>query len=144
MSRSYRTVRRVIFCLMAIALMPSGSFVIAQQQPIGHLIPIGGYSDIVTPNTADVRAAPTRASTPVRPTHTPTPTPTMAQTLASASTAAPMPTLTPTATATATSIPTAVPFGTSATGEVLPNVPITIGAALLLFVIVLVAGRRRK
>jgi LPXTG-motif cell wall-anchored protein len=37
-----------------------------------------------------------------------------------------------------------MPFGTSATGEVLPILPITIGAALLLFVVVLVAGRRRK
>jgi hypothetical protein len=37
----------------------------------------------------------------------------------------------------------AVSFRTSATGAVLPMLPITIGAALL-FVIVLVAGRRRK
>jgi hypothetical protein len=37
-----------------------------------------------------------------------------------------------------------VPFGTSDTGEVLPILPITIGAGLILFFVVLMAGRRRK
>ena len=106
--------------------------------------------DPVKPGAADIRAAPTRVATPVLPTSTPTPTPTATPT----NTPTPGPTLTatptapptgtPTPTATATLIPTAIPFGTSATGEVLPVLPITIGAALIFFVVVLVAGRRRK
>ena len=120
MSRPYRLVRRVIYCLIAITLMLSGPPVMAQQLPIGHLIQVGSYSDIYA---GLARAA-------VAPTATPTATPT--------------PALTPTAADATTSIPAAAPFGTSAAGEALPMMPITIGAALLLFIIVLVAGRRRK
>jgi hypothetical protein len=106
--------------------------------------------DVVRPNVADVKAAPTLAPTPALPTNTPMPTPTAMATNTPTplptSTLTPTPTRTPTVapTATATLVPTAMPFGTSATGEVLPILPITIGAALLLFVVVLVAGRRRK
>ena len=116
MSRPYRTIRRVIYCLIAITLMLSGPPVMARQLPVGHLIPVGGYADIYA---GFAQAA-------VAPTSTPTLTPTEAA-------AVPTP-----------SIPAAAPFGTSAAGEALPMLPITIGAALLLFVIVLVAGRRRK
>jgi cyanophycinase len=106
--------------------------------------------DPVKPDTADVRAAPTRVATPVLPTNTPTSTPTATPintptpTPTSTVTPTATPTTTPTATATPTLIPTAIPFGTSATGEVLPILPITIGAAVIFFVIVLVAGRRQK
>ncbi|NTU64453.1 MAG: cyanophycinase [Chloroflexi bacterium] len=102
--------------------------------------------DPVRPSVADVRAAPTRMPTPILPTNTPTPTPTATST--NTATPAPTPTAAPTATiiptATPTPIPTAVPFGTSPTGGVLPILPITIGAAVILFVVVLLAGRRRK
>ncbi|HTP09209.1 MAG TPA: cyanophycinase, partial [Anaerolineae bacterium] len=106
--------------------------------------------DPVKPSTADVRAAPTPVPTPFVPTATPTPTPTATPTNTPTSTPTatvtptPTPTGTPTVTATPTLIPTAIPFGTSAKGEVLPILPITIGAAIVFFVVVLVAGRRRK
>ena len=121
MSRSYPTVRRVIFCLIASTLMLSGFPAMAKSQSIGHLSPVGGYSDIYAGFAPTPTSAPTSAATPT-------------------------PTLTPPAisTAAATPIPTAASFGTSATGDVLPIMPITIGAGVLLFVIVLVAGRRRK
>jgi cyanophycinase-like exopeptidase len=106
--------------------------------------------DAATPSVADVRAAPTRVPTPVLPTNTPTPTPTVAPTNTPTppptATATPTarPTSTPTATATATLTPTPLPFGTSNTGEVLPILPLTIGAAVIFFILVIVAGRRRK
>jgi cyanophycinase-like exopeptidase len=106
--------------------------------------------DAVAPRAADVRAVPTRVSTPVLPTYTPTLIPTVTPTNTPTPIPTLVPTLTPTSTptatptATATPIPTVVPFGTSDTGEVLPILPITIGAGLILFFVVLMAGRRRK
>ncbi len=127
----------------ALDLGTNGGFVIANG-----LLDVFMPGDAIAPSVADVKASPTHVPTPALPTNTPTPMPTATPT----ATPTPLPTitLTPTATrtttptATATPIPTAIPFGTSATGEVLPVLPLTIGAALILFVVVLLAGRRRK
>jgi cyanophycinase-like exopeptidase len=106
--------------------------------------------DTVSPTVADVKAAPALVPTPILPTETPTPvptvTPTNTPTPLPTATAVPTaaPTATPTAIPTATLVPTPIPFGTSTTGEVLPVLPITIGSALIFFVLVIVAGRRRK
>jgi cyanophycinase-like exopeptidase len=106
--------------------------------------------DAVLPSVANVNAAVTPAPTPIVPTDTPTPAPTATPintaTPAPTATAKPTtaPTRTPTPTATATLVPTPVPFGTSTSGEVLPVLPITIGAAVIFFLLVLLAGRRRK
>ncbi len=106
--------------------------------------------DDVQPVVADVRNAATPIPTPVLPTNTPTQTPTAAPTYTPTPTNTSTPTRAPTATstaiptATATPVPTAIPFGTSATGEVLPILPITIAAAVIIFVVVLIAGRRQK
>jgi cyanophycinase len=106
--------------------------------------------DPVEPRAANVNAAVTPVPTPALPTITPTPAPASpprnTPQPGPISTTAPdtAPTAAPPATATPTLVPTALPFGTSATGEVLPVLPITIGAGIIFFVIVLVAGRRRK
>jgi cyanophycinase-like exopeptidase len=106
--------------------------------------------DAVAPSVADVRAAPTRVPTPALPTNTPTPTPTAAPTntptlepTIATSTPTPMSMSTPTATATPeiANVPAAT-VAPNSTGWAL--VPLAIGAGLIIFVIVLVAGRRRK
>ena len=170
MNRRFYSTRRM-FCqvcgvllLLAIALPAA-----AQPQPAGHLIPIGGgYSDIyagfvmqaianglldtfapgdaVQPAVADVKAAPTRAPTPTLPTNTPAPVPTAPPTSTptpAPATPTPVPTLTPTAPAATepAPAPAAAPASTS---PGLPILPIAIGAGVVFFLVVLVAGRRRK
>ncbi|HTP07145.1 MAG TPA: hypothetical protein VMP08_02775 [Anaerolineae bacterium] len=47
MSCSYRAVRRILIGTIVFILLLSGLPAMAQQKPIGHLIPIGGgYADI--------------------------------------------------------------------------------------------------
>src|SRR5512139_3200570 len=47
MSRSNRSIRRVVIFSIILILLLSGLPAVAQPQPIGHLIPIGGgYSDV--------------------------------------------------------------------------------------------------
>ncbi len=106
--------------------------------------------DVVKPSPANVNAVVTPVATPALPTSTPTPTntPTPTHTPTPGPTSTPTPTASPTGTATPTSTPsptpTPPPFGTTASGQVLPVLPITIAAGVLLFIVVLVAGRRRK
>jgi cyanophycinase len=106
--------------------------------------------DPVRPAVADTRVVPTPVATPALPTHTPTPAPTGTPTHTptplptATATATPTPTGTPTSTPSPTPTPTPPPFGTTSTGQVLPVLPITIGAAVVFFVLVLVLGRRRK
>jgi cyanophycinase-like exopeptidase len=127
----------------ALDLGTNDGFVIANG-----LLDVFGPGDAVAPSGADVNASPTGVPTPALPTSTPTPAPTATPTTPPTSlpTFTMTPTATPTATptTTATLIPTEVPFGTSTSGEVLPILPITIGAGILLFIVVLLAGRRRK
>jgi cell division septation protein DedD len=114
------------------------------------LLDVFAPDDAVIPAPANVQAAPTRVPTPQLPTIAPTPTAAPTATPTSTATPAPTsstPTSTPTTAPTATVTPeivnvptvTAVP----ASGG-LALVPIAIGAGLVFFLIVLVAGRRRK
>jgi cyanophycinase len=129
----------------ALDLGTNNGFVIANG-----LLDVFVPGDPVKPAVADARAVVTPVATPALPTETPTPTPTGTPTNTPTptptvtATATPAPTGTPTGTPTATPTPTPPPFGTTATGQVLPVLPITIGAAVVFFVLVLVLGRRRK
>jgi cyanophycinase len=139
----------VIFTLdlrnAALDLGTNNGFVIANG-----LLDVFVPGDPVKPNVADVRIAPTPVATPALPTDTPMPTPTgtPTNTPTPGPTATPTPTViptgTPTPTATPPPTPTPPPFGTTTTGQVLPVLPITIGAAVIFFILVLVLGRRRK
>jgi cyanophycinase len=139
----------VIFALdlqnAALDLGTNNGFVIANG-----LLDVFVPGDPVKPAVADVRIAPTPVATPALPTDTPTPTPTgtptntPTPTPTSTATATPTPTGTPTNTPTPTATPTLPPFGTTSTGQMLPVLPITIGAAVIFFILVLVLGRRRK
>jgi cyanophycinase-like exopeptidase len=139
----------VIFALdlrnAALDLGDNDGFVIANG-----LLDVFVPGDPVQPTVADVRVAPTPIATPALPTDTPTPTPTGSPTptLTPSPTATgsptPTPTGTPLPTATPTATPTPPPFGTTSTGQMLPVLPITIGAAVIFFVLVLMLGRRRK
>ena len=120
---------------------------------VNGLLDVFTPGDSVAPSVADVRSALARVPTPILPTNTPTLTPTatatntptpVVPTITSTPTRTPTATTTATPTVTATPAPTAIPFGKSATGEVLPILPITIAAAVLIFVAVLLAGRRQK
>ncbi len=126
----------------ALELGTNAGFVIANG-----LLDVFAPGETVKPVNADVKAAPTRVSTPVLPTLTPTPTSTATPTVTPTPippTATPTPTLTPTSTPTATPEPTATPDPTTtSTSEGLPLVPLAIGAGIIFFVVVLYAGRRR-
>jgi cyanophycinase len=129
----------------ALDLGTNSGFVIANG-----LLDVFVPDDPVKPAVADSKVVVTPVATPALPTETPTPTPTgtptntPTPTPTATATATPTPTGTPTSTPTATPTPTPPPFGTTATGQVLPVLPITIGAAVAFFVLVLVLGRRRK
>ena len=124
----------------ALDLGTNAGFVIANG-----LLDVFAPGELVKPINADTQAAPTREATPVVPTITPTPTATATPTI----TPTPLPptatpTLTPTALPTATSTPTVLPdVATASASEGIPLVPIAIGAGIVFFVVVLIAGRRR-
>jgi len=126
----------------ALDLGTNEGFVIANG-----LLDVFAPDETVKPVNADVKAAPTRVPTPILPTNTPTLTPTATPTVTPTSippTATPTPTPTSTSTPTETPEPTAILDSTStSTSEGLPLVPIAIGAGIIFFAVVLLAGRRR-
>jgi cyanophycinase-like exopeptidase len=129
-----------------LALGTNDGFVIANG-----LLDVFAPDESVKPVNADVKAVPTRAPTPVLPTNTPTPTSTATPTIPPPlipPTLTLTPTLTPTATPTETPTETPTPAvtpdeTTASTSEGIPLVPIAIGAGIIFFVVVLIAGRRR-
>ena len=104
--------------------------------------------DEVVPQVGDVMAAPTRVATPRLPTSTPTSTPTALPTRAPTPTPTPPSTATPqpatTATATATLEAVNLPASIASESNTLPLWPFALGVGLIIFLVVVVAGRRRN
>jgi cyanophycinase len=129
----------------ALELGTNDGFVIANG-----LLDVFAPDEVVQPVNADLKSAPTRVPTPALSTLAPTstltatPGPTVSPTNTPTVTSTIPPTATPTATAIATLIPTAIPFDTSTTNAMLPILPILIGIAVIVFIVLLVASRRQK